>query len=173
VHPAKRGLVGHGFGGSAAVFAAAGLASGPQAPKAVAALFPTVTKPHAEQPAATLKVPGLILASTGDPLNLRSNAAELAAAWHTATLRTVDKAESAGLVEGRKLGRFIGLPGPDRGTQKVVRALLTGYLLATLAGDKTYRDFADPEVALPRTAFADPDAPPVQLEDKVAALLKG
>ncbi len=172
VHPAKRGLVGHGFGGSAAVFAAAGLASGPHAPKAVAALFPTVTKPPAEQPAATLKVPGLILASTGDPLNLRSNAAELAAAWQGSTLRTVDKAESAGLVEGRKLTRFIGLPGPDRGTQKVVRALLTGYLLAVLAGDKTYRDFADPEVTLPRTGFADPDAPPVQLEDKVAALLK-
>jgi hypothetical protein len=173
VHPAKRGLVGHGFGGAAAVFAAAGLASVPHPPKSVAALFPTVTKPPAEHPAATLKLPGLILASTGDPLNLRSNAAELAAAWHAATLRTVDKAESAGLVEGRKLGQFIGLPGPDRRTQKVVRALLTGYLLATLAGDKTYRDFADPQAALPRTGFADPDAPPVQLEDKVAALLKG
>ncbi len=173
VHPAKRGLVGHGFGGSAAVFAAAGMASGSQAPKAVAALFPTVTKPPAEQPAAALKLPGLILAATGDSLNLRSNATELAAAWHRATLRTVDKAEPAGLVEGRKLGRFIGLPGPDRSTQKTVRALLTGYLLAALTGDKTYRYFADPEAALPRSGFADPEAPPVQLEDKVAALLKG
>jgi hypothetical protein len=173
VHPAKRGLVGHGFGGSAAVFAAAGMASGPQAPKAVASLFPTVTKPSAERPAAALKVPGLILAAPGDPLNLRSNATELAAAWQGATLRTVDKADSAGLVEGRKLTRFIGLPGPDRGTQKVVRALLTGYLLAALTGDKTYRDFADPEVTLPRTGSTQSDAPPVPLEDKVAALLKG
>ena len=39
------------FPESAAVFAAAGLASGPHAPKAVAPLFPTVTKPPAEQPA--------------------------------------------------------------------------------------------------------------------------
>src|SRR5689334_10922408 len=119
VHPAKRGVVGHGFGGSAAVFAAAGMASGLQAPKAVAALFPAVTKPPAEHPAATLKVPGLVLTAPGDPVNLRSNATELAARWRGATLRTVDKAESAGLVEGRKLSRFIGLPGPDRRTQKV------------------------------------------------------
>ncbi|MDT5162007.1 MAG: hypothetical protein QOC90_2317, partial [Mycobacterium sp.] len=34
VHPTKLGVVGHGFGGSAAVFAAAGMAAGPQAPKA-------------------------------------------------------------------------------------------------------------------------------------------
>jgi dienelactone hydrolase len=173
VHPAKRGLVGHGFGGSAAVFAAAGMASGLQAPKAVAALFPTVTKPPAEHPAATLKVPGLVLTAPGDPVNLRSNAIELAAAWRGATLRTVHKAEPAGLVEGRKLSRFIGLPGPDRRTQKAVRALLTGYLLATLTGDKTYRDFADPAVTLPRTGLPEASAPPVLLEDKVAALLKG
>ncbi len=54
----------------------------------------------------------------------------------------------------------------------MVRALLTGYLLATLAGDKTYRDFADPDVDLPHTEAADPNADPVALEDKVVALLK-
>src|SRR5262249_37620292 len=48
VHPTKLGVAGHGFGGSAAVFTAAGL---PAKPKAVAAVFPTVTKPPAEQPA--------------------------------------------------------------------------------------------------------------------------
>jgi dienelactone hydrolase len=58
VHPAKLGVLGHGFGGSAAVFAAAGM---PANLAAVAALFPTVTRPPAEQPAATLQVPGLIL----------------------------------------------------------------------------------------------------------------
>ena len=42
VHPTKLGVVGHGFGGSAAVFAAAGM---PAKPKAVVAAFPTVTKP--------------------------------------------------------------------------------------------------------------------------------
>jgi hypothetical protein len=53
-----------------------------------------------------------------------------------------------------------------------VRALLTGYLLNVLAGDKTYRDFADPDAQLPKTAGPDPNEDPVQLEDKVVALLK-
>ena len=46
----------------------------------------------------------------------------------------------------------VGLPGADRSTQKMVRALMTGFLLYTLTGDKTYRDFADPEAALARAS---------------------
>jgi hypothetical protein len=53
-----------------------------------------------------------------------------------------------------------------------VRALLTGYLLFTLAGDKTYREFADPDAQLPRTDPIDPEAPTVALEEKIVALLK-
>src|SRR5271169_4296576 len=60
VHPNKLGVVGHGFGGSAAVFAGAGMKV---KPKAVAAIFPTVTSPPAEQPSATLKVPGVVFSA--------------------------------------------------------------------------------------------------------------
>jgi dienelactone hydrolase len=169
VHPAKLGLVGHGFGGSAAVFAAAGM---PDKPAAGAALFPSVTSPPAEQPAATLKVPGLILTTPGDPKSLNSNALALDAAWDAATLRIVAKAEAGGLVEGRRLTKVVGLPGPHRRTQRSVRALLTGYLLYALGGDKKYRDFADPGVKLPRTVPVDPEAEPIALEEKVVALLK-
>jgi len=170
VHPTKLGVVGHGFGGSAAVFAAAGMAD---RLKAAVALFPSVTAPRAEQPAAALRVPGLILADPGDPMSLRSNAVELARAWRPATLRKVDKVTAGGLVEGRRVARALKLPGADKGTQKTVRALLTGYLLHTLAGDKTYRDFADPEVALPKAHVLDPFSDdPVELENKVVALLK-
>jgi hypothetical protein len=170
VHPAKLGVAGHGFGGSAAVFAAAGM---PAKPKAVAALFPTVTKPPADQPAASLTVPGLVLTAPGDPVTLRSNAVELSRVWKTATLRTVSKAKAGGLIEGRRLARVVGLPGADRSTQKLVRALLTGYLLHMLTGDKAYRDFADPEVDLPKAPAVDPFSDdPVDLEDKVVALLK-
>jgi hypothetical protein len=170
VHPARLGIVGHGFGGSAAVFAAAGM---PVKPKAVAALFPTVTKPRADQPAASLTVPGLVLTAPGDPVTLRSNAVELSRVWKTATLRTVSKAKAGGLIEGRRLARVVGLPGADRSTQKLVRALLTGYLLHMLTGDKAYRDFADPEVDLPKAPAVDPFSnDPVDLEDKVVALLK-
>ena len=169
VHPAKLGVVGHGFGGSAAVFAAAGM---PAKPAAVAAIFPTVTSPPAEQPAAGLKVPGLILTAPGDPKSLNSGALALSGAWDAATLRIVSKAKPGGLVEGRRLTEAFGLPGPHRRTQRSVRALLTGYLLATLAGDKAYRDFADPDVRLPKTDALDPEAPAVALEEKVVALLK-
>jgi dienelactone hydrolase len=170
VHPTKLGVVGHGFGGSAAVFAAAGM---PAKPKAVVAMFPTVTKPPAEQPAASLPALGLVLTAQGDPMTLRSNAVELARVWKNATLRIVNKAKPGGLIEGRRLARVVGLPGADSSTQKVVRALLTGYLLHTLAGDKTYRDFADPEVDLPKAPVVDPFSDdPVDLEDKVVALLK-
>jgi dienelactone hydrolase len=169
VHPAKLGVVGHGFGGSAAVFAAAGM---PAKPAAVAAVFPTVTSPPPEQPAATLKVPGLILTTPGDPKTLNSNALALSRAWNTATLRIVSKAQPGGLVEGRRLTKVVGLPGPHRRTRRSVRALLTGYLLATLGGDKAYRDFADPGVHLPKTDPVDPDATPVTPEEKIVALLK-
>ncbi|QLL08407.1 dienelactone hydrolase family protein [Mycobacterium vicinigordonae] len=173
VHPTKLGLVGHGFGGSAAVFAAAGMAGASHEPiQAVAALFPTVTSPPAEQPAATLKVPGLILTAPEDPKTLNSNAIALSQAWESATLRIVKKAERGGLVEGRRLTKAVGLAGSDRKTQRAVRALLTGYLLSTLGRDKTYRDFADPDVALPNTNPVDPEAPTVTAEEKIVALLK-
>lgn len=170
VHPAKLGVVGHGFGGSAAVFTAAGLGSRLQA---AAALFPAVTSPPAEQPAAALRLPGLILRAPADTTALKSNADGLARAWPGAILRTVAKAEAGGLIEGRRLAKAVGLPGADKGTQKTTRALLTGYLLHVLTGDKEYRDFADPEAVLPKTLAPDPEAVPPTLEDKVVALLKG
>ncbi|MGE2735421.1 dienelactone hydrolase family protein [Mycolicibacterium vaccae] len=170
VHPGKLGVAGHGFGASAAVFAAAGM---PNRLKAVFAAYPTVTSPPAVQPASALKVPGLILADPGDPMSLRSNAVELARAWKPATLRSTRKLQAGGLVEGRRLATVVGLPGADRKTQRTVRALLGGYLLATLAGDKTYKDFTDADVELPKAPVLDPFAEnPVELESKVVALLK-
>jgi dienelactone hydrolase len=169
VHPTKLGVVGHGFGASAAVFAAAGV---PDKLRSAVAIFPSVSHPPAEQPAAGLRVPGLILAAPNDPTSIRSNARTLDHAWRSATLRTVSKAEAGGLVEGFRLTRVVGLPGADRGTQKAVRALLTGYLLHTLTGDKAYKEFGDPEASLPKTVAPDPEAGHVGFEDKVVALLK-
>jgi hypothetical protein len=170
VHPTKLGLAGHGFGGSAAVFAAAGM---PDRPKAVAAIFPSVTAPPAEQPAATLSVPGVVFSAPGEAKTLHSNAIELCRAWGGAQLRVVSKARPGGLAEGRRLPKVFGLPGSHRKTQKAVRALLTGYLLYTLGRDKTYREFADPDVHLPRTDVVRHDLTPVSPEEKIVALLKG
>ena len=170
VHPGKLGVIGHGFGGSAAVFAAAGMKAKPQA---VAALYPTITNPPAEQPASTLNVPGVVFSAPGSAKALRSNAIELWQAWDTATLRIVAKAQPTGLAEGRRLTTALGLGAPDRKTQKTTRALLTGYLLYALTGDKTYSDFADPDVQLPRTLPLGDEAAPLSPEEKFVALLKG
>lgn len=170
VHPDKLGLIGHGFGGSAAVFAAAGM---PVKPKTVAAIFPTVTKPPAEHPAATLNVSGVVFGAPASAKALRSNAVSLWQAWDTATLRVISKGQPGGLAEGRRLTKVLGLPGANRKTQKAVRALLTGYLLYELGGDKTYRDFADPDVHLPNTDAAEHEIHPITPEEKIIALLKG
>ena len=169
VHPKKLAVAGHGVGGSAAVFAAA---AAPDRVEAVAAIFPTITAPPPEEPAATLTVPGVVFSAPGDAKTLRSNAVELARAWDAATLRVIAKTSPAGLPQGRHLTRFFGLPTSDRRTQRRVRALLTGYLLAVLADDKTYRDFADPQVRLPGTQALDELPEPALPEEKIAALLK-
>jgi hypothetical protein len=105
-------------------------------------------------------------------MTLRSNAVELHRAWDGAVLRTVSKAKAGGVPDGKRLLRVVGLPGGDKSTQKNVRALVTGFLLYHLAGDKNYRDFADADAELPKTELPDPDADPVKIEDKVVALLK-
>ena len=168
VAPEKLGLAGHGFGAAAAVLAAAGSAQ----PKAVAAVFPAVTKPSAEAAAAQLRVPGLVLATPDDAPSLRTDALEVAAAWDGAVLRVVKKANAAGFAEKRRITRLLGFPGSSDETQKTVRALLTGFLLFHLAAEVTYKEFADPEADLPHTDRPDPDAPPVTNENRIVALFR-
>jgi hypothetical protein len=139
----------------------------------VAAVFPAATTPPAEQPAASLRVPGVVFSAPGSAKELRSNAIELWQAWDAATLRIVRKTKANGLAEGRRLTTAFGLGGPDRKTQKIIRALLTGYLLYALSGDKTYREFADPDVQLPRTLPIGDEAAALTPEEKFVALLKG
>jgi hypothetical protein len=170
VDPAKLAVAGDGFGGAAAIFAAAGLSATANGPKAVAAVFPAVTKPSAEQPAATLTVPGLVLATPDDRTSLRTDAYELAHAWKGSILRTVDDADN--VAEKRRFARLLGLPGSDSRGQKTVRALLTGFLLYHLTGDKSYAEFADADATLPRTRLPDPDAPDVTTEDRFVALFR-
>jgi dienelactone hydrolase len=169
VHPGKLAVAGHGFGASAAVFAAAGLGA---RVRSAAAIFPANTRPPAEEPAATLKVPGVVFGAPDDPSNIRFNALELARAWPAAALRIVSKGEATGLAEGRRLHKFVGLGGSDKTTQNAVRPLLTGFLLYTLTGDKQYAEFSDAQVQLPRTAVADPTLAPLTTEEKLVALLR-
>ena len=168
VDPAALAVAGHGFGGSAAVFAAAGA----PAVRAAAAVFPAVTKPSAAAAAASLALPGLVLATQDDAVSLRTDALEVGRAWDGAVLRVVDKSKATGLSEKRRLTRLVGLPGSSNRTQKSVRALLTGFLLFHLTGDKSYKQFADADADLPHTSRPDPDAAPVSAEDRIAALFR-
>lgn len=168
VDPDRLAFAGHGFGGAAAVVAAA---AGPRA-KAVAAVFPSVTKPSAEQSAATLTLPGLVLATPDDQKSLRTDALEVAAAWDGAILRVVEKAATADFAEKRRLLGLLGFPGSRNRTQKTVRALLTGFLLFHLTGDQAYAVFAESDTSLPRTAAPDPEAPEVTHEDRIVALFR-
>lgn len=167
----KLALAGHGFGASAAVLAAANDAAA--APiKCVAAVFPAVTKPSAEAAAATLTVPGLVLATPDDAKSLRTDALEVAAGWDSSVLRIVDKAKVGGFAEKPRLAGVLGVPSSSNDTQKRVRALLTGFLLFHLTGDKAYKEFADPEVTLPHTSKPDPEAEAVTAEDRIVALFR-
>ena len=161
-------VAGHGFGGAAAVFAAAGRPD----LGAAAAVFPSVTTPSAEAAATQLTMPGLVLATPDDTRSVRLDALEVSQNWKGSVLRVVNKAGAAELAEKRRLAGLLGFPGSKNRTQRTVRALLTGFLLHELTGDKKYRAFVDPEAKLPRTSLMDPDAPPVTQEDRIVALFR-
>lgn len=178
VHPTKLALAGHGLGASAAVFAATRTPAlvdkknRPVGAKTVVTLFPSATQPPVEASAAGLTIPGLVVTSTEDAQSLRSNATALAQAWPGAELRYLTKAKSGGLPEHSWVRRFIGLGGSNRATQRNTRALLTGYLLFQLVGDKRYRDFADAAAELPNTSRPEATEREISQLDRVQSLLK-
>lgn len=148
VQPDHLAVVGHGMGAGVAALAAA-----ERPVRAVAMLFPSPTAPRAEKYAPRINAPGLIVAAPGELSSLNADAASLAQAWGgDCLLRTVDKSSGSGLTEKRRLVSALGGGKPERKTQVTTRALLTGFLLFHLTGDKIYRDFADPEAVLPHTA---------------------
>nr|WP_198428545.1 dienelactone hydrolase family protein [Nocardia bovistercoris] len=155
VHPDRLVLAGHAMGAGAAV-----LAAGQREVAAVAALFPSPTAPSAESVAPRIDRPALILAGAPDLESVSSNAVPLATVWGGANiLRVLDDATHNGIVEGRRALRAFGVGKHQAKVARTTRALLTGYLLATVLGEKTYEPFADPEAAIPRTEIFDPHAP--------------
>ena len=135
-------------------------------------MFPAVTKPPSQQPAAGLKIPGLVLAAPDDAQSLRTDALELAPGL--GRLGAEDRRQGQGVRSGRerRFSRVLGPPGSSSSTQRTVRALLTGFLLFHLTGDKAYREFSEADAALPKTQQPDPDAPAVTPEERIVALLK-
>ncbi|PRQ11576.1 alpha/beta hydrolase [Corynebacterium sp. 13CS0277] len=144
VSPGKLGVVGHGMGGGAAVLTAAGRSQ----VKACAALYPAATSPSAEDAARVVNIPGLILGAGEDSLLEAGNPAALAEAWKgEVCYREIDKSTQVGFSEAIAPKLALGLGLPQYGAIDTARGLLTGFLLATLAGERKYRDFADPEAS--------------------------
>ncbi|MEE2033885.1 dienelactone hydrolase family protein [Rhodococcus chondri] len=168
VHPDRLGFVGHGMGAGAAV-----LAAGRRDVAAVAALYPAPTSPSAASVAPGVDAPGLVLVGEKSLGSMNSDAVAVAEAWGgDVQLRVVDKANDDGLVEGRRLLGALGIGGSERRTQQRTRALLTGFLLHTLTGDKTYAMFSDPETEFPGvTAITDFDTVDRELGSQINQLL--
>lgn len=167
VHPDRLAFAGHGMGAGAAVIAAQ-----KHDVTALALLFPTKTAPAAETIAPSLDQPALILVDNPEDTEGRT----LASVWggDSAVLRTVEKAQADGLADGKRVTAALGIGKTDGKTQDNVRALLTGFLLYTLNGDKQYADFAAPDSVLPKSLVVDPFAeiePPKSRMAQISQLL--
>ena len=144
VSPGKLGLAGHGMGGGAAVLAAVGN----DKVRAVAPLYPANVAPSAIEAARRVYVPGMIVGPGEDANSLFNpgNPAKLAYNWAgQVSYRTVKKATQQGFSEDGLGIRLLGLGSNDKKNQETTRALLTGFLLHKLAGEKKYAAFSDAE----------------------------
>ncbi|UYP17972.1 hypothetical protein OED52_15025 [Rhodococcus sp. Z13] len=169
VHPSRLALVGHGSGAGAAVHAAAR-----REVAAVAALYPAPVSPRAAEAAERVRVPGLVLVGEKSLGSMTSDAIAVARGWgrKDVVFRVVSKANDEGLAEGRRLLGALGVGGPERRTQERTRALLTGFLLHRLTGDRTYAAFSDLTAEIPgSTVITDPDLVDRDLGSQVNMLL--
>lgn len=175
VNPALVGFAGHGFGASAAVIAASSHIAFGQAPLAtrgVVAVFPAPTTDVLATAAAEVTAPGLILAAGTELDTVDANARPLAAEYGgDVVLRTLPKATSRGLLERRSIKSLIGINGADKTTHSQVRALMTGFLRYTVAGDDTYAGFADADAVINKILITDPQTIPDDELDQVSRLL--
>lgn len=143
VSPGRIGLVGHGMGASCAVIAAAERDN----LGAVAALFPSRTHPKAEDLAASVSAPGLVIGGTEWSFLDYGNAAKLADQWGSEEVayREFEDANHHVLTEDVVFKLLTGLGGIKMGQREALRGMTVGFLLGTIGGEKKYADFADPE----------------------------
>lgn len=161
VDPHRLALVGHGFGASAALTAAAARPVG-----AVGAIFPSQTVPPAEPAAAQIHAPTLLLSESGTGGDLATPTARALAAALPASssvARSLPGAAATDLFEGRRVAAALGLGGGDRTVRALIRGLLTGFLLGAIGEAKTAKAhalFLDADEFVPGTAPLPAQAPP-------------
>ncbi|MGZ4575360.1 MAG: poly(ethylene terephthalate) hydrolase family protein [Mycobacteriaceae bacterium] len=154
VQPERLALAGHGMGAGAAVLAAAQDAR----IKALVAFAPASTSPSAVTAASSCTMPALFMAAPADDtVPAQGHAESLARTWGgAAVLRTVQKSSDLGLAEGWHWSNHLFDGGPERKTQRVVRALFTAFLLRHLTDDRSYEQLTSAESDIPHTELVDP-----------------
>ncbi|GAB6951895.1 alpha/beta hydrolase [Corynebacterium simulans] len=144
VSPSKLGIVGHGMGGGIAALAAV---DNPKV-RAVAALYPADTAPSSYAAAKSITAPGLIIGSEREDLFRAGNPAQLADNWGgEVAYRELAKGTQAGFTEDRLFKLAVGSGAFQSGPTETARALVTGFLLSTLAGESKYDGFAEADAS--------------------------
>lgn len=173
VNPDKLGVVGHGFGASAAVMAASSATINGQPPadlRGVVSLFPAPTTPDLIPAARSAQAPALIVGGK-DLAAMDANPLELAQAYGgDVVLRTLDGSKAVQLLEKPGIKHLLGINGADKKVHAAARAATTGFLLHTLTGDPEYQDFVDPEATLGKLHTVDLDDPPADPVDPISKL---
>jgi dienelactone hydrolase len=163
VDPRKLGLAGHGMGAGAAVLAAGVTAHDTRVQavgepywesgsdlvvQAVATIALSESRPSAQDAARAVHVPGMHLAFGKDLVAPPAAGTQpVAEAWAgPSVMRTVKKASHLGIVEGKHWSDLVLDGKADLGVGTTVKALLTGFLLHHLAGEKKYSDVVDGSV---------------------------
>ncbi len=148
VAPGRIGVAGHGMGAAAAVLAAAQRDN----VAAVAALYPATSHPNAEELAAKVQAPGLVITTDEEAFFDYGNAAKMAANWGgDVVYREMEKGRSQVLSEDVLFKLATGTGGIKTGVREQVRGLTTGFFLHELAGENKYQAFSDPEQELKKT----------------------
>ncbi len=136
VDPGRLGLAGHGMGGGCAVLAAAA----DDRCRAVVTLALAATLPSAVTAAGECAMPGLHLTGGKDQIAPAiSHAVPVARAWGgPVQLRELPKAGHLGFTAGPHWTDVLVGSGPEFGTRRTSRALITAFLLSHLTGAHEY-----------------------------------
>jgi dienelactone hydrolase len=139
----KLALAGHGMGGGCATLAAL-----EHEVAAVVTLAAAETRPSAIDAARAVTAPALHLSAGKDQISPPVAGAEpLAAAWGgPVTLRSLPKANHLGFLSGKALVDALLAGSPQAKTAKLTRALVTGFLLYELVGERRVEELVQGEV---------------------------
>ncbi|AOS65754.1 dienelactone hydrolase family protein [Actinoalloteichus hymeniacidonis] len=157
----KLGVVGHSFGGGAAVLAAAEDAR----IRSVVTISPTESRPSAIQAAGGIRVPALHLAAAEDRVAPPEATSEpLATAWAgPVQYRTLAKADHLGVTEGRHWSELLMDGRAAHRPRRLATALTTAFLLRVLTGNREVDPLLEHDVSGANLEFSRRSLPAAKL----------